>query len=180
MKKYLAIAAAAIAVAACGGGGEENKAKGPAAKAMEAGQWQSTLEVANFRQTDQAPRPLLNMPVGTRAEGAACVGEAETRRPPPQLFVGPDFEDCEWGTNFYMGNGRLNAPMTCQREGVGEVEVTVNVAFTGDSYEGSVDMLTRLAAEGDVLLSARAQGRRTGAQCAPAADGAGNNQAATK
>ncbi|HEX8194120.1 MAG TPA: DUF3617 family protein [Allosphingosinicella sp.] len=174
----LAMLAALAALAGCGG---EEKAKAPAAAAREmtAGQWQSTLAVTSFRQTDRAPTPLLNMPVGTRAEGAACIGEGETRRPPPQLFVGRDFENCVWGDNFYLGNGRLNAPMTCQRDGVGEVEVTVNVAFTGDSYQGTVDMLTRLTAEGDVLLSARAEGRRTGAQCAPEGE-AGNNQAATK
>ena len=178
MKRLLAMASLA-ALAACGGG--EEKAKAPeAAREMTAGQWTSSLAVTNFRQTDEAPRPLLDMPVGTRSEGAACIGEGETRRPPPQLFVGPDFKNCEWGDNFYMGRGSLNGPMTCQRDGVGEVEVTVVVNFTGDSYEGRVDMLTRLAAEGDVILSARAEGRRSGAQCAPAADGAGNSQSATR
>jgi hypothetical protein len=180
MKKMVAMAALA-ALAGCGGGEEKAKAPAAPAREMSAGQWQSTLQVANFRQTDQAPEPKLNMPVGTRAEGAACIGEGETRRPPPQLFVGADFENCTWGDNFYMGNGRLNAPMTCQREGVGEVEVNVNVTFTAESYEGRVDMVTRLAAEGDVILSATAAGRRTGAQCAPEADAAaGNNQAQTK
>jgi hypothetical protein len=178
MKKVLAMTSLA-ALAACGGGGEE-KAKAPAAaREFSAGQWQSNLEVANFRQTDQAPVPKLNMPVGTKAQGAACIA-GDTRRPPPQLFVGPDFTDCAWGDNFYMGNGRLQAPMTCRRAGVGEIEVSVNVNFTAESYEGTVDMNTRLPEDGDVLLSARAEGRRTGAQCAPEADPAGNNQSATK
>jgi hypothetical protein len=79
-----------------------------------------------------------------------------------------------------MGNGSLNAPMTCRRDGVGEVEITVVANFTADSYEGRVDMLTRLAAEGDVILSARTSGRRTGAQCAPEGEAGGNNQSATK
>ena len=166
-------------LAACGDGEEKAKAPAPA-REMSAGQWQSSLVVANFRQTDQAPQPRLNMPVGTRAEGAACIGADATRRPPPQLFVGPEFENCEWGDNFYMGNGRLNAPLTCRREGVGEVEVSVNVAFTAESYEGTVDMNTRLPEDGDVLLSARAEGRRTGAQCAPEAEGAEGNQSQTK
>ena len=182
MKTVLGLAsiAALTALTACGGGEEKAKAPAEAAREMMAGQWTSQMEVTNFRQTDQAPRPLLNMPVGTRGAGAACITPADTRRPPPQLFVGPEFENCEWGTNFYMGRGNLNAPMTCQRDGVGEVEITVVATFTGESYEGRVDMLTRLTAEGDVQLSARTQGRRTAPQCAPEGDAAGNNQAATK
>lgn len=182
MHKVLATAsiAALAALSACGGGEEKAKAPAAAAREMSAGQWTSQMEVTNFRQTDQAPRPLLNMPVGTRAESAACIQAGQTRRPPPQLFVGPEFENCEWGTNFYMGRGSLNAPMTCQRDGVGEVEITVVANFTGESYEGRVDMLTRVAAEGDVILSARTSGRRTGAQCTPESDAAGNNQSATK
>jgi hypothetical protein len=176
----LASIAALAALTACGGGEEKAKAPAASAREMSAGQWTSQMEVTNFRQTDEAPRPLLNMPVGTRAESAACITAADTRRPPPQLFVGPEFENCEWGSNFYMGNGSLNAPMTCQRDGVGEVEVTVVATFTGESYEGRVDMLTRVAAEGDVILSARTQGRRTGAQCTPEGDAAGNNQSATR
>ncbi|HEY0013490.1 MAG TPA: DUF3617 family protein [Allosphingosinicella sp.] len=175
MNKAMGLASFAAIAALAGCGGEE-KAKAPAAQAreMSAGQWQSSLEVTNFRQTDQAPQPLLNMPVGTRSQGAGCIAEGETRRPPPQLFVGPDFKNCVWGENFYMGRGSINGPMTCQRDGVGEVEVTVVATFTADRYEGRVDMLTRLAAEGDVILSARAQGSRTGPQCAPEGGEAGN------
>jgi hypothetical protein len=176
----LASIAAIAALTACGGGEEKAKAPKSTAREMSAGQWTSQMEVTTFRQTDKAPRPLLNMPVGTKGESAGCITAADTRRPPPQLFVGPEFENCEWGANFYMGNGSLNAPMTCRRDGVGEVEITVVANFTADSYEGRVDMLTRLAAEGDVILSARTSGRRTGAQCAPEGEAGGNNQSATK
>jgi hypothetical protein len=178
MKKMVATVSLA-ALAACGGGEEKSKAKAEPAREMSAGQWQSRLEVTAFEKTDDAPRAKLNLPVGTRIEGAACIGAEQTRRPPPELFVGPDFENCEWTSGFYMANGAINAAMICRRDGVGEVEVNVNVTFTGESFEGDVSMNTRLPEVGDARLTARAQGRLAGAQCAPQADG-GNNQSAGK
>ncbi|HEX8364305.1 MAG TPA: DUF3617 family protein [Allosphingosinicella sp.] len=169
---------AAAAVAALGGCGSEpeKKAKAPpAAQAFEAGQWQSSLEVFNFRRADEG-RPRLNMPNGTRVEGAACIGPGDTTRPPPELFVGDDFTNCRWIDNFSMRNGRLVSGMTCRRAGVGEVEISVELDMTATSYQGTVQMLTRLVSDGDVTLSARAQGRRTG-QCT-AEEGAGNSQKA--
>jgi len=178
MKKLIGMISLA-ALAGCGGAAEE-KAKAPAvATALEAGQWRSSLEVTQFRQADTGA-PKLNMPVGTRAEAEACITAAEATRPPPQLFAGSDFDNCVWADDFYMRGGRLISGLTCNRRGVGEVLLTVNVNFTGQSYEGTTEMMTRLASDGDVVLTARAQGRRTGPHCTTAADGAGNAQSATK
>jgi len=181
MKKMIAVIALATlpALVACGDEQPKAKAKAPAAQAMEAGQWQSTLEVTNFRRADEG-QPKLNMPVGTRAEGAGCIGAGDTTRPPPQLFVPSDFQNCSWGDNFYMHGGRLVGSAVCNRRGVGQIEVTVNVSFTGQSYDGTVEMLTRLTSDGDVVLAARAQGRRSGAQCAPSGGAAGGNQSQTR
>lgn len=164
------------ALAACGGEAEQ-KAKAPARPAvMPAGQWESTLEVTNFRRTDQG-EPKLNMPNGTRAAGAACVPGGADARPPLELFVGPEFENCRWAENFYQRNGRLVSSGTCRRDGVGEVEVTISADYTEDSFEGTAEMLTRLVSDGDVQLGARIEGRRTG-QCAPEPEG--GNQAKAK
>jgi hypothetical protein len=163
------------ALAACGG--EEPKAKAPPrAQALQAGQWQSTLEVTNFRRTDEG-RPRLNMPNGTRASGNACIGGGADARPPVELFVGPDFERCSWAENYYMRNGRLVSSATCRRAGVGEVEVTISADFTETSYEGTAEFVTRLVTDGDVFIGARVEGRRTG-ECGAAAEG--GNQSATK
>jgi len=172
MRLFLLVPLAALA--GCGGEGEQ-KAKAPErAQAMNAGQWQSTFEVTNFRQTD-AGRPRLNLPVGTRDDGAACIGEGDTRRPPMELFAGSGFENCRWGDNFYMRNGRLVSSGTCRRDGVGQVEVTISVDFTGTSFEGTSEMVTRLPTDGDVIAAARIEGRRTGA-CTPGAGDGGGNQ----
>jgi hypothetical protein len=163
------------ALAACGG--EEPKAKEKARpQALQAGQWESTLEVHNFRQTDQG-RPRLNMPNGTRANASVCVGGGAGARPPLELFVGPDFEGCSWGENFYMRNGRLVSSGLCQRDGVGQVEVTISADFTETSYEGTAEFVTRLVTDGDVFIGSRIQGRRTG-ECTTGPEG--GNQAKAK
>lgn len=160
------------ALAACGG--EEEKAKpAPKAQALQAGQWEMSSEVSNFRRADEG-RPRLNMPVGTRGTASACIAEADGARPPMGLFAGSDFEDCAWGENFYMRNGRLVSSGVCRRDGVGQVEVTISADYTATSFTGTAEMLTRLTSDGDVVLAARIEGRRTG-DCA--AGGEGGNQA---
>ena len=158
------------ALAACGGEAEQ-KAKAPArAQALQAGQWESTIEVTNLRKLDQGT-PRLNLPAGTRMTGAACLGEGQTARPPGELLAGSDFEGCTHGENFYMRNGRLISSLTCRRDGVGEVDVTINLDFTDTTYEGTVEYSTRLPTDGDVHVASRVNGRRSG-DCAPeAADG---------
>lgn len=180
MRKIEALVPLAALAALAGCGGEpEQKAKAPAAaQALQAGQWQSHFAVTNFRQADEG-RPRLNLPQGTRVEAGSCVGPEDTTRPPPELFVGDGFRSCEWAPSFYMRGGRLVSGMTCQRPGVGEVEVTVNVDFTADSYQGTVEMLTRLPTDGDVVIAASAEGRRTG-ECTAEAEAGGNNQSQTK
>jgi hypothetical protein len=164
------------ALAACGGEGEQKAKAAPPVQALQAGQWEMTYEVSNFRQADEG-RPRLNMPVGTRGSAAACVGESETTRPPMGVFAGSEFENCEWGENYYMRNGRLVSSGLCRRDGVGQVEVTISADFTATTFQGTAEMLTRLPTDGDVVLATRINGRRTGACTAAAADG---NRSQTK
>ncbi|HYG29630.1 MAG TPA: DUF3617 family protein [Allosphingosinicella sp.] len=164
------------ALAACGGETEQKAKAQPRAQAMEAGQWQMSYEVTNFRRADEG-QPRLNMPQGTRGTAEACIGQADTQRPPMALFAGSEFEDCNWGENFYMRNGRLVSSGLCRRDGVGQVEVTISADFTGTTFNGTAEMLTRLVTDGDVILASRIEGRRTGACTGGGADGnsAGTN-----
>lgn len=165
----LLLLAPLAAIAACGGETQE-KAKAPErAQTMQAGQWQSSVEVTNLRKLDQG-EPRLNLPAGTRLSGGACVGSADGARPTPELFAGSDFESCRHGENFYMRNGRMISSMSCRRPGVGEVVVTVNVDFTATGFDGTVEYTTHLPTDGDVHIGARLSGRRTG-DCAPGAEG---------
>lgn len=182
MKKMLVMSATVslAALAACGG--EEQKAKAPkaaAAKALDAGQWQSRLEVTAFRKADEG-RPRINMPVGTKADAGTCITAENATRPPPVLFLGPEYEDCAWGSDFYMRGGRIMGSMICQRDGVGEVPAMINVNYTATSFEGEIDIVTRLPTDGDVVIHGTLQGSRTAAACTAATDAGAANTSAPK
>ena len=166
-----------FAVAACGGGGSgagENKAGTARADAIAAGQWELTSEVTAFHTVDQGSNPQLNMPVGTRATDTVCVGAGQ---PPAKLFSGGGF-DCRYDS-FYGRRGRMNATMLCTREGLnGNIPVTADGQFGADSLEYTREIRTSLAGAGDVQITARVTGRRTG-ECTPGAEG-GNQSAGTK
>ena len=120
------------ALAACGGETAPTAKAPERAQTFQAGQWESNLEVTNFRRTDEGS-PRLNMPNGTRATGSACVAAADTGRPPLALFVGSDFTGCRWADNFYMRNGRFNVSLQCTRDGLnGKVTGTVDGPYGAD------------------------------------------------
>ncbi len=155
-----------LILAACGGAAEQNKAATKAAN-IAAGQWELTSEVTAFNKADQGT-PRINTPVGTRATETVCAG---ADRPPAELFGGPDY-DCRYD-NYYARNGRLNVTLMCRREGLtGNISATASGDFTADSVEYERDIATSLAGDGDVRITSRVTGRRTG-DCAPEAP-AGN------
>ncbi|HEX8525504.1 DUF3617 domain-containing protein [Allosphingosinicella sp.] len=158
------------ALASCGA---EEKAKAPPKPdAIEAGQWETNLEVTMLRPLDRGT-PKLNLPTGTRLTGSTCVAPADTSRPPATLFAVSPFE-CEY-TNFYMKRGRLNFQMTCRHPMVdGEVATMLDGSFTAGEISGVINFSTALVSDGDVIVATRLTGRRIGA-CTPAA-GTGANE----
>lgn len=159
-----------LMVAACGSGAAEKNEAAPAATAnIAAGQWELTTEVTAFEtQDDGAPR--INTPVGTRATETVCVGAG---RPSYAFFTGADF-DCSDGS-YYVRNGRMNVTLACRREGLsGQIPIAAEGTFTGDAVEFNRNVRTILSTDGDVELTQRVTGRRTG-DCAP--DASGDNAA---
>ena len=164
---------ALLVVAACGsgdGGAEQNKAGAAKAASLAAGQWELTSEVTAFNTVDQG-RPKIDTPVGTRVTESVCVGAG---RPPSELFSGSGY-DCRYD-NYYGRNGRLNATMLCSLEDqAGHIPMTADGQFGADTLEYSRDTRTSFAGDGDVQITTRVTGRRTG-DCPPEA--AGDNRSA--
>jgi hypothetical protein len=160
-----------LMVAACGGATEQNNAATKAAT-LVAGQWELTSEVTAFNKADPGT-PQIITTVGTRATESVC---APADRPPAELFGGPDY-DCRYN-NYYARNGRLNVTLMCGREGLqGNISVTASGDFETDSLDFERDVSTSLAGEGDVRITSRVTGRRTG-DCTPEApEGNGNGGA---
>jgi hypothetical protein len=174
--RYLTIVPIFLA-AACSGGGEEKKAEEAAATTMAAGQWEVSHEVTSFRSTDKAT-PALKAAAGDKTTSPACIEEVDAAKPKPELFAGAGYE-CKYKTD-YIRNGRINASITCERDALeGEIMMTVQGTYKGDSFEGTVDAVSYLSGEGDFQMSSRMSGRRTAPACAPEGDKdkAGGNKA---
>lgn len=153
--------------AACSGGGEEKKAA-EAADSLQAGQWEISSEVSNFRSADKAT-PALKAVAGDKAAAAACIEAGEEDKPPPEMFAGTGYE-CEY-KDRYISGGRINLSLECEREALeGKVMVSVQGTYKGDSFEGTATATSFLPGDGDFVMNSKISGRLTGPSCAaPAA-----------
>ena len=158
-----------LIVAGCGGEAatEEKKAR---LASLDPGQYELSSEVTRLTNVDEG-EAALDTPVGTRATGSVCVGSSG--RVPTELFSGEGYE-CSYN-NYYVRNGRINALLSCTREGLqGDIAMTVDGSFESGQLSYDRNIRTILASDGDVLVDHRVSGRRTG-ECAPQADAQGNS-----
>jgi hypothetical protein len=161
-------------LAACSGGGEEKKAA-EAADALQAGQWEISSEVSDFRSTDKAT-PALKAAAGEKAAGPACIEAGKEDEPPAEMFAGVGYE-CDY-KDRYISGGRINLSLECEREPLeGKVMVSVQGTYTGESLEGTVTATSFLPGDGDFVMNSKITGRRTGPTCAPSGSEEGNGQA---
>jgi hypothetical protein len=161
--------------AACSSGGEENKAA-EAADALQAGQWEISSEVSDFRSTDKAT-PALKAAAGDKASAPACIEAGKEDEPPAEMFAGVGYE-CDY-KDRYISGGRINLSLECDREALeGKVMVSVQGTYKGDSFEGTATATSFLPGDGDFVMNSRISGRRTGPACAApaAADGKGKGE----
>lgn len=157
-----------LLAAACSGGGEEKKAE-EAPATMQAGQWEISSEVVDFRSTDKAT-PALKAAAGDKASAPACIEAGKEDEPPAAMFAGVGYE-CDYKDRYVRG-GRINLTLECEREALeGNVMVSVQGTYTGESFEGTATATSFLPGDGDFVMNSRISGRRTGPACAaPAAE----------
>lgn len=170
--RALIIVPLCLAAACSGGGGEENAAA-EAADALQAGQWEISTEVSDFRSTDKAT-PALKAAVGDKAAAPACIEAGKEDKPPAAMFAGVGYE-CDY-KDRYISGGRINLSLECEREALeGKVMVSVQGTYKGDSFEGTSSATSYLSGDGDFAMNSKINGRLTGPTCAAApADGADN------
>ncbi|MGA9582148.1 MAG: DUF3617 family protein [Allosphingosinicella sp.] len=154
--------------AACSGGGEEQKAE-PAADSLQPGQWEISSEVSDFRSTDTAT-PALKASAGDKAAAQACIEAGKEDEPPSEMFAGAGYE-CDYKDRYIRG-GRINLSLECGREALeGQVMVSVQGTYKGDSFEATSTATSFLPGDGDFVMNSKISGRRTGPTCtAPAGE----------
>ena len=164
-----------LAAACSEGGTQENKSE-EAAAAMQAGQWEISSEVTNFRSTDKAT-PALKAAVGDKATAPACIEAGKEDKPPAEIFAGVGYE-CDYKDRYVRG-GRINVSLECERDALeGKIQMTFEGTYAGDSFTGTANANSFLAGDGDFAMSTKISGRRTGPTCAaPAEDSKGKAKA---
>jgi hypothetical protein len=163
--RYLTILPLCLVAACSDDAGEKQAADAPAT--IQAGQWETSLEVTGFRSTDRAT-PALKAAAGDKSTAQSCVEEGDTKKPEPELFVGPGYE-CDYKDSYIRG-GRINATLKCERKALkGDIMMTVDGSYSGDSFQGIVTATSFLPGDGDFAMTSKVSGRRTAPACAPAA-----------
>ncbi len=159
-----------LLAAGCGGGGEAPKKQEEAtATQLDAGQWELATEVTQFKKSDNGT-PKIQAAVGDKETRSICIQAADVQKPQPAMFSA-EGDDCTY-RDFYMSGGRLSATVTCKRPGLsGDVATRADLDFKAQSLEGTLSTNTYLTTDGDVQIARKVTGRRTAAQCAPAAEG---------
>jgi hypothetical protein len=153
-----------LVLAACGAEEAQNQTTQNSTE-LQAGQWETTVEVTRFKPVENNGDPVFTAQEGSSSTASVCVGEDEVKRPPPALFAGNIGEGCDY-KNFYMSRGRINVSLVCQRNGTTDgIVMTVNGTNTDSTVEGTIDLVTYLPS-GNVSMAAEVTSRRTG-ECQP-------------
>jgi hypothetical protein len=134
-----------------------------AATQLDAGQWEAASEVTALTAKDEG-KPAIDTPAGTKATAAACISEADRKKPAAAVLTGLT-DECTY-KDFYMGNGRVTATMSCTRPGLGgEMLVSVQGEFTATTLTTTTTLDTYLPESGDVRIDSKVSSRRLG-ECA--------------
>lgn len=160
--RTLAIASLIVLGACSEGGGEKKAAEADKTKLeLATGQWQATSEVTAMRQQDKGA-PAMKADKGTKMAVEACVAQGEGKKPPAALLAGLENADCTY-QNIYMSRGKVNASITCNRPGLGQIMVASSGTYTDKSFELTSQANTLLAGDGDISFDTKVTGRHTGA-----------------
>ena len=151
--------ALATSLAACGGGKQDKAAadETPTA-ALAAGLYEVSAEVVQLSSTD-GTTPATKVKQGDKLVSRACVGA--DGKPAPEMLA-EEGDKCELKSS-YIRNGRMNAEMSCSREGKpGSVMPAMNGSFSKDAFEGNVTTLTYFTDDGDYRMSRKVTAKRVG------------------
>lgn len=157
-----AVAACTLALAACGGP-EVDKTNASAAEVAEAvadadgadlklaaGRWESNLEITEMNAPGMPPEMAQAMKgmLGEAQTFATCLTPEEAAKPTGDFF-NKDAENCTY-EQFRMGNGRIDAKMTCSQEGN---KMTMAMAGTYSPKAYDMAMESQMAGGGQAGMS---------------------------
>ena len=172
--RALLIAAIVLPLAACGSGADVNEKNASveevAEKVREAsdddglvnpGKWVSTVKIENVDlpgMPAEAAEQMKQMIAQTHTN-ESCVTPEEAKQPKGDFFGGN--ENCRYD-HFKMGNGKIDAQMRCEQDGVSQV-MKMDGTYSPDAY--SMRMTSTMnsgAPGGNMSMQMKVDAKRTG------------------
>ncbi len=143
---------------------EKIKAAGGKTVFLSPGRWESTVKIDKVDIPGMPAELAQHMQAAVGGKvSASCLTPEEAKKPAADFFGGKDRKDCRY-EHFTMGDGKLDAKLTCGGDGG-----TATVAMKGDYDPGHfrIAMTTDAKAgpnmPGAMTMAATVDSKRTGA-----------------
>ena len=180
MKTYFVAAVSALALTACGGTTDAD-ADGDGTITQEEveaavsdieinpGQWENTVEFVDI-QIDEAALPeeargfigpALESMKGQVNTTQTCVTPEQASQPQAEMFAGNENADCEY-ERFTFSGGTIDMEMTCSDPSSGNARITNTGTYSGDEYDMEMTIAMEGAEMGNMTITAKSEGKRTG------------------
>jgi hypothetical protein len=167
-----------LPLAACGSGTQveaENasvaevqakiKDAGGAAEMLNPGRWESTVRIEKV-DIPGMPAELADRMKKAMAgrTSASCLTPEEAKKPAAEFFAGKDRQGCRYD-HFRMGDGKLDAKMTCGGGQGGGATIAMKGDYTPDSFQLGMTMDGRgmaKAPQGAMSMAMAVSSKRVG------------------
>lgn len=140
------------------------KAAGGQAAFLSPGHWDSTVTIERVSIPGMPPEIAAHMKqVMAGKVSGSCLTAEQAKKPGADFFGGKDRKDCRYD-HFDMGDGKLNARMTCGGEG-GSAIMTMGGTYGPDSFKLAMTTETKGGAgpAESMTMAATIDSKRTGA-----------------
>jgi len=143
----------AVALSACGDDATVEKKNASTAEVAKSvadaglklnpGRWELTMKFAKFEVDGMPPeaKKAMEQMLGQGRTYASCLTKEEAEKPDGSFF-GQEGEACRYDS-FTMGNGKIDATMTCKGQGMGgasEAKMKLAGTYSADTYDMTMDM----------------------------------------
>ena len=112
---------------------EKVKAAGGGGMQLSPGRWEAKVTIDKIDIPNLPPEVADNMRKASANQVAAsCLTPEQAKKPAAEFFGGKDRKDCRYD-HFTMGDGKLDAKMTCG-DSSGQAAVTMNGTYSPDNF----------------------------------------------
>lgn len=177
MKEMMISAAAITLLAACSDGGADKDGDGKISDEevaaemntvkMEAGQWETQMEVTDLQLDglpEGAPPNMADMMKASMGQTSrSCVTKEQAENPGAQFFAAQKQTNCDV-KEFDMSGGKIKSTMTCSGpQGEGSMNMTMSGDYTPSAYDMTMTMESSSLPNGMTMnVKANVTGKRVG------------------